>query len=238
MKARTALAAALLGLVALLPGTAPAWAKGELLYANPAEHAELDETPGWVTLVFSANVDPSLAKIVVVDASGGSVTTGPLIVEDSNVTTQLLYNLPEGTYTVWYRATDADGEPFGGSYQFAVGKGQWASASPTAWTGGDDEPPLIATDDPAGTTAAPYEDESSTAAVAVPTNDTAQPSGEATADSTPTAGPGQASPSASADGATGPTPPIWAWGLGAVVVVAIVGLIVFRRQTGKPKPND
>lgn len=167
-----ALGAGLLLAVAAAP--MPAEAVDDYLVASdPARHQELKETPGWVTLAFQSKANAKLAKIIVLNSAGTNVTTGPLIVEGTNVTSQLNFNLPKDTYTVLYRTSGSDGRIRGGSFQFAYGKGTWTSEQQESWIGEAEQPTILASSDPTGTaTAAPSPSASGT----VPS-----PSGSATA---------------------------------------------------------
>lgn len=122
--------------------------------SDPAPRAELDRAPGWVTMAFQFEVDPSTAKMLVVSGAGVNVTAGTLIVEWTNVTTQLRDKLAKDTYTVHYRVSRPDGEPLGGSFQFAYGKGTWSAKDKTTWEGADKEPEVIKNADPNATTTA------------------------------------------------------------------------------------
>ncbi|HOC12375.1 MAG TPA: copper resistance protein CopC [Propionicimonas sp.] len=136
-------------------GHGSAWAADDFLdSSDPAPQQELKRVPGWVTLVFKADSDPSLATIVVLDESGANVTTGPLIVEGTNVTTQLRSKLPKGTYTVIYRTVDEFGDKRGGSFQFAYGKGSWTPLESEVWQGEDQQPTILDdVEDPSATPA-------------------------------------------------------------------------------------
>lgn len=131
-------------LLAWLISAAPAHAADDFVQSSdPAPHQELTQVPGWVTLVFKGEADASLATIVVLDESGSNVAAGPMIVEGTNVTTQLRSGLRKGTYTVYYRTTDEFGEPRGGSYQFAYGKGDWTPQESEVWKGESAQPTIL-----------------------------------------------------------------------------------------------
>lgn len=142
--------AALLMTVAAVPTPAAA-VDDYLVLSSPQRHAETDLKPGWVTLVFRTKANAELAKILVLDSAGRNVTTGALIVEDTNVTTQLDFDLPKGTYTVLYRTSGEDGRVRGGSFQFAYGKGKWTNEQKEVWIGEAEEPPVLSNPDPNAT---------------------------------------------------------------------------------------
>ena len=144
------------GLVVLLLGLliAPPAAADSLIATEPLDRQELDAAPGWVTLAFDREIDPGSAKVLVQDPQGRNTTVGQLIVEGTNVTTQLEDGLPRGTYTVRYRVATTD-EPFGGAFQFSYGPGSFTTLPDRSWSGSDDEPPVLSNDDPNATTSAP-----------------------------------------------------------------------------------
>lgn len=144
-----ALLAALLlgGTFAALPTAAHAVAP---VASEPRDRQKVSQAPGAVTLAFSRTVDPSVAKVVVLGPNGENVTSGPLIVEGTNVTSQLQDGLGRGTYTVHYRVDGRDGAPEGGAYQFAYGSGSFTDLPDKSWSGEDDEPAVLAGTNPNG----------------------------------------------------------------------------------------
>ncbi len=160
-RTRVGAAAALLlavgWLAALLWFPAPPAVAAQPVATEPQARAELDRPPGAVTLAFDFEVDPSVAKVLVLDAHGANVSAGTLIVEGTNVTTLLEQDLSRGTYTVHYRVARSGGETQGGAYQFSYGKGSFSAPADRSWTGSEEEPPVIrgtnpnGPDDPAAT---------------------------------------------------------------------------------------
>ncbi len=227
--------ALLLGAVVLLQlGATPAQAAGRLQFSDPEEHAELSRAPGWVSLVFDTEVDESLAKLVVLNSAGENVTVDALIIEGTQITTQLRSGLAEGTYTVLYRVGGEDGEPVGGSYQFAYGKGSWTPDGKTSWTGEENQPPVIADPNP-NPTAAPTGQPTTSAAPSSGASTTAPPSA---APSSPGASAGS-TPSPAPINAGGTGNP-WLWVAIAAVVAAAggaVALVLRRRSRGGQLPR-
>jgi methionine-rich copper-binding protein CopC len=219
---RVALLVAALVLVVQAAGAPAAHADDFLESSDPAPRQETQRAPGWVTLVFATDANASLARILVVDSAGQDVTTGPLIVEGSNVTTQLKTGLTKGTYTVLYRTGDRDGNRRGGSFQFAYGKGEWTPVEKETWIGEDEEPPILKDPDPT--------EEPTPSPSASPS---ASPSEEPSGPETYTPAP-SATPSASPAPATGGTS--WPWLLGGLLaLVAAVGVgvaAIQRRRAG------
>ncbi|CAL8968931.1 hypothetical protein PROP_00414 [Propionicimonas sp. T2.31MG-18] len=138
-------------MMALAVPTPAAAVDDYLVASEPAARQELKAEPGWVTLAFRTKANAKLAKILVLDADGRNVTSGALIVEGTNVTTQLAFDLPKGTYTVMYRTSGADGRVRGGSFQFAYGKGTWSQSQKEVWIGEEEQPPVLANPDPNAT---------------------------------------------------------------------------------------
>ncbi|MFZ0529086.1 MAG: copper resistance protein CopC [Propionicimonas sp.] len=201
---------------------ANAWAADDFLdSSDPAPRQELKQVPGWVTLVFKAQADASLATIIVLDSAGRNVTTGPLIVEGTNVTTQLMSGLPKGTYTVYYRTTDEFGERRGGAYQFAYGKGDWTPVESEVWKGESAQPTILNDPEP---TDSPTPTPTPTAPETFTPSPTTAPPASPTA--APTATPQPADPGDS----TG-----WILGGGAVIlgVAGVAGWLAWRRRRGE-----
>lgn len=190
--------------------------------SDPSPHAELDRAPGWVTMAFSFQIDPSTAKVLVLDVSGRNVTTGSLIVEWTNLTTQLRDDLPQGTYTVHYRVSRPDGEPLGGTYQFAFGPGAWSNEGDTTWKGSDKEPEILKDTDPNG---AP------TAAASATPSSTA-PTSSAPASSSSPASPASGTAAPSFEPTTSPGAGSDATGAGQGLPAVIAGLVVLLAAVG------
>lgn len=221
---------------------APASASTRLKVSNPANHEELSEKPGWVSLAFDGTVKRSLLKVLVLDSRGRNVVVGDLIYQGSAVLVQLNNDLPKGTYTVKYQVDRKDGQPEGGAYQFAYGKGTWSNVV-ASWSGTAQQPPEMANPDPMAT--GPVETPTTTPPVVEVTDEptpsetqpsdspTAQPSVSAT---TPTQ---SAAPSGSQTPGTAPAPggpgPV-GWVIAGIAVVAAAGsggwwLVSRRRQS-------
>ncbi|MCM2578560.1 copper resistance CopC/CopD family protein [Streptomyces meridianus] len=127
-------AAALLGALtgALLAGAAPASAHAALTASDPRQGAVLGSAPEQVTLTFSEKVAMSDGAVRVLDPQGKRVDTGK--VRDLGrgstvrVAAPLHPGLPDGTFTVVWKAVSADGHPVGGAFTFSVGAPSKTSA--------------------------------------------------------------------------------------------------------------
>lgn len=233
------LAFTLVLLTIVLPTGMASAAAGEIIASEPRNREVVEDPPGWVTLAFDSEVDPGLAKMLVTDASGQNVTTGALIVEGSNVTTQLQEDLAEGTYTVHYRINRSDGEPQGGAFQFAYGRGNFTRPADARWSGADNEPELMRDTDPnavspqpepSRTSSAPeVEVERSDGSTETPDPGSADPTVTLSEDPAPSQ-PDTASPSPQTGNAPGNRLALTLAGVGLVAAFAVGGFFVARRM--------
>lgn len=223
--------ASLLTTVLLCVGASLAAAATDLVASEPRAHQEFSQRPSAVTLAFDRKLDGGDAKLLVVDSAGANHTINELIVEGTNVTALLSYDLPRGTYTVYYRVVLADGEPEGGAFQFSYGPGHWTSVK-KSWSGADSEPAILRDTDPKGNPLQPSsgteppEAEVSTSASAIPVTGTpTASSGSPAASASSPVVPGAAAGSEGGNGA------LWA-GVGVVVLAAVggAGYLVFRAR--------
>ena len=120
---RAALAAVLLGLLAVGTLAAPAAAHATLVSVDPADGARLDTSPAVVRLTFSENVSADLGGVLVLDSEGDQVQEGAARVDGRTVEVDLQPGLDDGTYVISYRVVSADGHPVRGASVFGVGAG-------------------------------------------------------------------------------------------------------------------
>ncbi|GAA2383605.1 hypothetical protein GCM10010420_02070 [Streptomyces glaucosporus] len=136
-RARTALRAALLavlGVLGLLAGTAPAGAHAVLTGSTPAQGEVVKEAPREVTLTFTESVSLSDDSIRVLAPDGERVDTGAPGERPAarggdgegdgkgfRYGVALRGGLADGTYTVAWRAVSADSHPIAGGFTFSVG---------------------------------------------------------------------------------------------------------------------
>lgn len=232
------LSALLLAMLVIIATPGSARAEQSLVGSDPQPQAELERAPGWVNLAFDSRVDAGIAKVLVLNADGQNVTTGQLIVEFNTITTQLIDDLPEGTYTVQYRSDD-EGDPLGGSFQFSYGSGSFSSDADTTWQGADSEPEVIKNPDPNATTT-PAPQPSAEATEPPPVDPTQEVPDPDTSDpDAPVGTPGGADATPPADPAdtpdSGSSPAPWILGgIGVVVALAAAGLYLRSRQNSRP----
>ena len=133
--------AVLLGLsvVWLLLLCAPTFAHTVLVEASPAEGATLAQQPEQVRLRFNEPIEAAFDPIEVYGEQNDGVDKDNAQVnpDDPEVVSVGLGELVEGSYTVDWRVTSADGHPVDGRYAFAVGDSQADDAA----AGADEDPP-------------------------------------------------------------------------------------------------
>ncbi|MDQ8705874.1 copper resistance protein CopC [Streptomyces sp. LHD-70] len=109
----------------LLAGASPASAHAALTGSDPKQGAVVQQAPEEVTLQFSEQVAMSDDSIRVLDPKGKRVDTGELqdLCSGSVVKygVPLHSGLPEGTFTVAWRAVSADSHPISGAFSFSIG---------------------------------------------------------------------------------------------------------------------
>ncbi|MDR1853163.1 MAG: copper resistance protein CopC [Propionibacteriaceae bacterium] len=234
-------------LVALFAAAPSAWADDEMLdMAVPQSREVLDAAPGVVSLTFTTPADASWARILVLNAAGENVALEPPIVEAQDVTVYLDEGIPEGTYTVYYRIYDGD-EPRGGSYEFAVGHGDWTLDGVVPWAGEENEPAILREDDPPGWTpeSGGYAEEPGVAGEEVGVDAGVEASEVAESEAVESVAPESSAANPSPDPLPASALPAlspWVWAAPAMVVLAlVVGIIVRairRREPGGERFSD
>lgn len=144
---------ALVAGLALVLGTAPAWAHSRLESSDPATGSSLAAAPKDVSLTFNEAVQPGFTVITVIGPDGNDYHSGAISEVDDTVTVGVLPLGPVGEYQVGYRVVSADGHPVSGSVAFTLttagpGSPQAAppagqsAAVPTAAPAGDGGAPV------------------------------------------------------------------------------------------------
>ena len=121
--ALTLLLAALIVLIALLPGGVEAHAN--YVESDPPANSTLQTAPQSVTIRFTEPLEPTLSSIQVLDSQGRRVDNDDSAVHDAHPTTMTvtLERLGDGAYTVaWKNVSTVDGHPARGSFAFSVGE--------------------------------------------------------------------------------------------------------------------
>lgn len=129
-------AAALLGLSAawLLLSCGTVLAHARLVETYPADGGVVAEPPEQVQLLFNEPVEAEFDPIKVYDQEGGRVDEEDARVspDDRKLMVVDLGELPEGSYTVEWRITSADGHPINDTFEFAVDASAAEAGTPIA----------------------------------------------------------------------------------------------------------
>ncbi|NEW76579.1 copper resistance CopC/CopD family protein [Streptomyces rhizosphaericus] len=111
-------------LCALSVGASPASAHAALTSTDPADGSVVKTAPREVTLNFSEGVLLSGDSVRVLDPKGKRVDTGKTAHVDGKSSTAaagLHSGLPDGTYTVAWKAVSEDSHPVSGAFTFSIG---------------------------------------------------------------------------------------------------------------------
>ncbi|WP_461030258.1 copper resistance CopC/CopD family protein, partial [Streptomyces sparsus] len=129
-------AAVLLGAFSgVLAGAVPATAHATLTGTSPAQNSVVGTAPELVSLTFSERVGMSDGAVRILDPNGDRVDTGSLVDQrDGDVVTygvKLKPGVPEGTFTVAWKAVSADSHPISGAWTFSIGRPSETAAGVT-----------------------------------------------------------------------------------------------------------
>ena len=113
---------------AVLLWGSPASAHAILLRAEPSPQTTVKTAPTAVHLHFSEPVEVAFGAVRVFDVDGHRVDPGKISRADANREVLLPVSLKNGTYTVTWRVTSADGHPVHGGFAFYVGNPSTISA--------------------------------------------------------------------------------------------------------------
>jgi copper resistance protein C len=116
---RFAVIAAVLAMTGLI-GAPVAAAHAARIATDPAENAALAAGPQRVSATFNEQMQPEFAAMTVVGPDGNLWNTGDPQVQGAVLSVGVRPLGPEGTYTVNYRVTSADGHPVSGSWTFRL----------------------------------------------------------------------------------------------------------------------
>lgn len=101
--------------------SSPASAHDSLVSSSPAVGEQLATAPTQVELVFSDDVLPVGAAVLVVDAAGTDWVSGDVAIDRNTVTVPLSSGMPEAGYQVRWRVVSGDGHPISAIIPFAIG---------------------------------------------------------------------------------------------------------------------
>ncbi|HEV7629358.1 MAG TPA: copper resistance protein CopC, partial [Streptomyces sp.] len=121
----------LCALLTVLGSAAPASAHAVQTDSTPAEGSVVSSAPRQITVTFSEEVSMSDGSIRVLGPDGKPVDDGKVrVIEGEKVKrgVGLKSDVPDGTYTVAWKAVSADSHPVGGAFTFSVGSPSETSA--------------------------------------------------------------------------------------------------------------
>ena len=113
-------AAGILLSVLALAGAGVASAHATRIATDPAEDAELTQSPQRVSATFNETLQPAFAAMTVVGPDGNLWSDGDPQVQGAVIGVGVRPLGPAGTYTVNYRVTSADGHVVSGSWSFRL----------------------------------------------------------------------------------------------------------------------
>ncbi|GAA3294101.1 copper resistance protein CopC [Arthrobacter citreus] len=113
--------------------TAPAAAAhDELVSTIPAAGERLEAAPAELELTFSSALMDLGNQIQVLDAEGRNWAESAPVLNRETLVQPLPTEMPDGEYSVRWRAVSSDGHPITGSYEFLVGADAVAGSAATA----------------------------------------------------------------------------------------------------------
>lgn len=121
---------------AVLLWASPASAHAILLRTEPSPQTTVKTAPAAVRLHFSEPVEVAFGAVRVFDVDGHRVDPGKISRADGNREVDVPVSLKNGTYTVTWRVTSADGHPVHGGFAFYVGNPSTISAVAVAGDSG------------------------------------------------------------------------------------------------------
>jgi len=114
-----------LALSGILGGIGQAQAHANLVRGEPQPNTVIPTPPSQVRVWFSEELEPGFSEVLVLDKNQARVDKGDshLVEEDRTSLATSLKDIPEGTYTVVWKALSAvDGHITKGAYSFTVGE--------------------------------------------------------------------------------------------------------------------
>ncbi|GAA1252570.1 hypothetical protein GCM10009633_26180 [Janibacter melonis] len=255
----SALRASLVACVAAvlaLAGALPASAHAALVRSSPTSGSTLTAVPPEVALTFNEAIDPQFTSVTVKSGST-TASTGKPTVEGPTVYQSLDPRMDEGTYTVSYRVTSADGHPVSGSYTFTYKSSggedpepSGSSTSEPSTTSSTSEPSTSSTSEPSSSSTSEPSPTSTTTSSSSSTSSTSSTSDTPSSSSTTTPSETTTEPSttssspstdepveSTADGAQDGTP-WWVWLLVALGGLALLGALVAYLRGRSERQDD
>ena len=103
--------------VVVLATAVPASAHDELISSSPVVGEVMPAAPEVVSLVFSKEVLPMGAAVIVVDQAGHDWVAAEAVLNEVTVTAELEPGMPAAGYELRWRVVSSDGHPISGACQ-------------------------------------------------------------------------------------------------------------------------
>lgn len=140
--AQRVMLAAVLSLAALLLLPAPASGHASAAGSTPAADEVVQSAPSEVRIEFDSGLLEMGSALIVRDADGRSITTGPAVVSDREFSVPVDPKAPPGVYEVAYRVVSADGHTVEETFSYTVSDGTSSATAVTTSTEPSDSPGL------------------------------------------------------------------------------------------------
>jgi methionine-rich copper-binding protein CopC len=124
--------------VASVAGAGAASAHATRVATDPADNAQLSQSPQTVSATFNEKLQPQFAAMTIVGPDGNLWSSGDPKIEGAIASVGVRPLGPVGTYTVNYRVTSADGHVVSGSWSFRLTVAGTGTPGPAASTASPD----------------------------------------------------------------------------------------------------
>ncbi|WP_137844643.1 copper resistance CopC family protein [Microbacterium sp. 2FI] len=119
----------------VLASAVPATAHDDLSSSSPAVGEVMTTAPEAVSLVFSEEVLPLGAAVIVVDQTGRDWVAAEVMLDAATVTAELASGMPDAGYELRWRVVSSDGHPISGVVPFTIGDGEPLTRTPAPGAG-------------------------------------------------------------------------------------------------------
>ncbi len=134
--------AAVVAIAALLLLPVPASGHASSAGSSPAADEVLPTAPSQVRIEFDSGLLEMGSALIVRDADGRSITTGPAVVGERSFSVPVDPTAPPGVYEVAYRVVSADGHTVEDTFSYTVGDATTSATASTTSTESSDSPSL------------------------------------------------------------------------------------------------
>ena len=120
-----------------------------LLNTVPPANSRLEQSPGRVELHFNEGIEAIFNGVMVLNRNGLPIHEGEADLSRNRkvLSVGVREDLPQGIYTVSWKATSSDGHQIGGNFGFSVGEEFQASGMVAGESGGQSDWPMCGQSD-------------------------------------------------------------------------------------------